>query len=322
MMTAPASMTQRTQQAEPRPKGTAYPDISAARTLRLRDGSTLAWRTFGARRGRPLYFFHGFPSSGLLGSLVHEAAALADIAIIAPDRPGFGASTPQPGRTIAGWAEDVAELADHLDHDRFGVLGVSCGGPYALACAQLIPHRLSYVGTMAGIGPMNVPGIRKGQLPPLQALFALAKLHPVLATPILLADAWLFRRAPERALDAISKLLTAPDRAMLAAHPDARARFAASFVDAYRQGIDAARREARLIARLDRRMLYGIRTTVHVYQGGRDRHVPADMGSYVAAALPAGRLHFFPDEGHLSILVNRFADCAAHFHDASAHGTA
>jgi pimeloyl-ACP methyl ester carboxylesterase len=60
-----------------------------------------------------------------------------------------------------------------------------------------------------------------------------------------------------------------------------------------------------------------VEQTVHVYQGGLDRHVPPDMGRHIALTLPAARLHFFPDEGHLSILVNRFADCAAHLQDTS-----
>jgi pimeloyl-ACP methyl ester carboxylesterase len=288
-----------------------------ARTLRLPDGRTLAWRRYGAPHGRPLYFLHGFPSSSVLASLVHEPACAADICLVAPDRPGFGHSTLQRDRTLGDCADDVAHLADRLGHDRFGVLGVSCGGPYALACARALRGRVGYVGLMAGMGPMDAPGLRRGQLAPLKVLFGLARVHASLATPILRADAWLFRRDPARAIETLASLLGAPDRALLAAHADVRERFCASFVDAYRQGIAGARCEATLIARLDRGLLQGVEQTVHVYQGGLDRHVPPDMGRHIALTLPAARLHFFPDEGHLSILVNRFADCAAHLQDTS-----
>lgn len=288
-------------------------DPAGFSTLCLSDGRELAWHAFGDPQGRPLYFFHGFPSSRLLASLVHEQAAAAGIRVIAPDRPGFGRSTPHPARSIHDWPKDVARLADHLGHTRFGVLGVSCGGPYALACARAMPQRLAYAGLMAGIGPMDQPDIRRGQMRPLKVLFGLAGVHPALAGPMLLADAWLFRADPERAIAALSRLLSAPDRQLLAENASLRMRFCASFVEAYRQGIAGARQEVRLIARLNGDLLRGIDIPVHVYQGGRDRHVPAAMGRHIAGTLTAGQLHFYPDEGHLSILVNRFSDCSAHF---------
>lgn len=281
-------------------------------TLDLPDGRKLAWHGFGDPEGRPLYFFHGFPSSRLLAALVHEQAAAAGIQIIAPDRPGFGRSTPQNDRKIESWADDVRLLANHLGHQRFGVLGVSCGGPYALACARLIPQRLHYVGLMAGMGPMNLPSLRREQLFPLRLLFGLASTHTALATVLLLPDALLFRHAPDLAIATLSGLLTAPDRALLRDNASLRARFCASFIEAYRQGTATAQQEAQLIGRLDGSLLHGISIPVQIYQGGMDRHVPAAMGRHIAAVLPAGRLHFYPNEGHLSILINRFSDCATH----------
>jgi len=95
----------------------------------LSDGRLLAYQCYGQVDGRPLYFFHGFPGSRLQAALLHEQALAAGVCLVAPDRPGFGRSTPDPQRTISGWSADVAQLADHLGHERFGVLGVSCGGP-------------------------------------------------------------------------------------------------------------------------------------------------------------------------------------------------
>ena len=296
-------------------RGAGVAEQDRARTLRLIDGRILAWQAFGHPLGRPLYFFHGFPSCRLLAALVHEAAVASGIALIAPDRPGFGQSTLQAGRSIVGWVDDVRQLARHLGHSRFGVLGVSCGGPYALACAQAIPDRLTYVGLMAGIGPMDDRDIRAQQAWPLRTLFGLARVHPLLAAPLLLGDTWMFRTNPRKALAALAPLLSAPDRFLLATNRDVNTRFQASFVEAYRQGIGGARWEAKLIARLDGGMLRTIDLPVHVYQGGLDRHVPPAMGRHIAEALPGGQLHFYPDEGHLSILVNRFSECAVHFNN-------
>lgn len=285
-------------------------------SLRLADGRRLAWRCYGRAGGRPLMFFHGFPGCRLQAALVHETAAAAGVELIAVERPGFGRSDFAPGRTVLSWADDVAQLADHLGLARFGVVGVSCGGAYALACARQLAARLDYVGLVAGMGPMDLPPIRVGQLPLLRLLFAAARLHPGLAAPLLLPDALMFRRAPERALSALSSMLTAPDQRLLTSDATVRSQFAASLAEAYTGGLRGALHEAHLIARPRGFELADITLPVHVYQGGADRHVPPAMGRHLATTLPAGRLRIYPEEGHLSILVHRFGDCLSDHHAA------
>lgn len=279
----------------------------------LADGRRLAYQCFGQPQGRPLYFFHGFPGCRLQASLLHAQALAADVCLVAADRPGFGRSTPAPSRTIPGWANDVAQLADHLGHPRFGVLGASCGGPYALACALPLQARLDYVGLLAGIGPLDVPAIRRGQLPLLSAMFALARLSPVLIVPLLSLDRMLFRYRPERAVKALAGMLTVPDKQLLATDPQVAAEFGASMAEAYQQGIGGAMREAELIGGKWRFALEDIRVPVHVYQGVQDRHVPPAMARYMAERIPDCRLQMYPEEGHLSVMVNRFGDCLRDF---------
>lgn len=276
----------------------------------LRDGRLVACRVYGDPAGRPIYFFHGFPGSHLQAAMVQAQAQALGIALVAFDRPGFGGSSPLAAATIESIARDTAEIADRLGHARFGVMGVSCGAPYALACARLMPERVSAVGLLGGIGPMDVPHIRKYQLPVLRALFGLARLHPWLAAPMFVLDWLRFRCNAERAVNALSSLLTLPDQSMLANDKAVRALFGASLARAYRQGVGGALAEARRIAGHGAATLAGIATRVFVFQAGDDRHVPPDMGRYLAAALANARLHFCVDEGHLSIAVNRFAQCA------------
>jgi pimeloyl-ACP methyl ester carboxylesterase len=271
---------------------------------------TLAWQVYGLPGGPPLYFFHGLPGSQLQAALVHAQAAAAGVALVAFDRPGFGASSPDGCASIDSIAADVSDLADHLGHRRFGVVGVSCGGPYALACARLMPQRVGAVGLLAGMAPMDRPALRRGQLPLLRVMFALARLHCSATAPLLGLDAWLFRRDPERALRLLASALTAPDRVMLESDGGVRAAFAASLADAYRQGAAGAMAEARRIATWRSDVLAGIAQPVHVYQSGHDRHVPPAMGRHLAQVLPRATLHECPQDGHLSVVVHRFADCA------------
>ncbi len=285
--------------------------------LTLADGRSLAHQRYGNSQGRPLYVFHGFPGCRLQARLQQGLALAAGVCLVAVDRPGFGGSSPAPDRTLLDWADDVAQLADALGHERFGVVGVSCGGPHALACALRLPHRVRYTGLLAGIGPMDDPALRRGQLPALRMLFALARVHPALVWPFLRLDRWMFLRDPEKAVRTLSKAFSAPDRAMLATDPTLARNFAESVTEAYRQGVGGAMTEAALIARPRGFRLEDITVPVHLYQGGLDRLVPVQMARHMAAHLPQARLQLYPGEGHLSAILKASADCLADFLAAS-----
>jgi pimeloyl-ACP methyl ester carboxylesterase len=115
--------------------------------LRLRDGRALAYREWGDLGGSPVVFVHGTPCSGVWCPDPHQDATRAvAVRLISVDRPGIGGSDVQLGLTVGGWVADVAELADGLELERFGLVGFSAGGPWAAACAALIPERLTGVG--------------------------------------------------------------------------------------------------------------------------------------------------------------------------------
>jgi pimeloyl-ACP methyl ester carboxylesterase len=123
-------------------------------SVTLPDGRTLAYAEYGLATGYPVLYFHGFPSSRLEPGSVAHLATRQGLRLIAPDRPGFGLSTFHPGRKITSWPADVSVLASHLGLVRFAILGGSGGGPYALACAQALPHsQMSAVGVLAGAPP-------------------------------------------------------------------------------------------------------------------------------------------------------------------------
>ena len=118
-------------------------------TLTTRDGRTVGFADHGAPGQVPFIWCHGGPGTRMEPSFVSDAAARSGIRFIGIDRPGYGLSTPQPGRTIAGWAPDAIAVADSLGIDRFGVLGVSTGGAYALALASLSPRVIGAVACCA-----------------------------------------------------------------------------------------------------------------------------------------------------------------------------
>ncbi|MGZ0020240.1 alpha/beta fold hydrolase [Nitrosomonas sp. wSCUT-2] len=287
--------------------------MSDTYTLKLNDGRTLAYACYGRADGNPLYFMHGFPGSRYQAALIQEQAKSAGVFVVAPERPGFGKTTLMPNRKITDWPNDMSQLADKLGHVRFGVLGTSCGGPYALACAHSIPSRLNFAGVVAGMAPRQDATIRKGELPVLKVMFALARIYPWLIAPLMLIDRTMFMRDAQKAVKVLAGMLSEPDRQLLESNTMAMIRLSISLKEAYEPGIRGAMQEAALIARDHGYTLEGIRMPVHLYHGGNDRHTPPAMARHMADRIPDASLKVYPEDGHLSVLVNRAAEVFSDF---------
>jgi pimeloyl-ACP methyl ester carboxylesterase len=132
-------------------------DNSASSTITLPDGRTLGYAQYGSPTGRPILYQHGLPGSRLEGAAYHDLGIELNARIICTDRPGYGWSSPHPGRTLLDWPQDLQYLADHLGLEEYSVLGVSGGGPYTLASAvALPPEKLKCVSLVCGLGPMDI----------------------------------------------------------------------------------------------------------------------------------------------------------------------
>lgn len=128
----------------------------------LRDGRRLAYAEWGVADGDPLLAMHGAPGSRLWCPDLDPGRTKTEssIRLITVDRPGYGLSDPRPGLRVVDWADDVEQLFDHLRIRRCAVVGVSAGGPYALACAARLPERVSRAGCVSGVAPaFHVAGV-------------------------------------------------------------------------------------------------------------------------------------------------------------------
>lgn len=127
--------------------------------LTLIDSRTLCYAEFGNASGFPVFYFHGFPGCRLEPWQHHRLLKRLRIRLISPDRPGTGNSTPQPKRRLLDYPSDILELANHLGLGKFGILGVSGGGPYAVTCAkEILANRISVVGLLAPAAPWLIEG--------------------------------------------------------------------------------------------------------------------------------------------------------------------
>lgn len=129
------------------------------RILRLPGDRQISLEQSGDPHGVPVFLHHGVPGSGDGPKPRAGVLYRLGINLISYDRPGYGRSTPQPGRRVADAAHDLALIADQLRLETFAVLGRSGGGPHALACAALLPDRVTKVAAMVSVAPSNAIGL-------------------------------------------------------------------------------------------------------------------------------------------------------------------
>ena len=115
--------------------------LCAMEFVQLADGRKLEYLIEGPADGVPLVFHHGTPGAAVRFAPLAESAVRHGLRLVSPGRAGYGASTPNPGRSIADVAADTAALLDAIGADRFYSIGMSGGGPHSLACAALLPGR-------------------------------------------------------------------------------------------------------------------------------------------------------------------------------------
>jgi len=269
--------------------------------LLLPDGRRMSYQEFGAVDGRPVFYCHGFPASRLEARLVAAVAEKCGLRMIAADRPGYGYSDPAPRHSLKQWTDDLALLADHLSCDRFRVLGVSGGGPYALATARFLPERIEKVTLVCPLGPLERCDALRKFAPTGQLFFGLARRHRVLLKLLVGSVALPVRMGwPGLVLRLLAGDPPPADRRIL---EDSQIRQELKFIiaEAFRQGSAAACDELIRYVSPWGFELSQLSGPVTLWHGEEDRTVPVEAGRRLAAALPGCRALFLPGEGHYSL---------------------
>jgi pimeloyl-ACP methyl ester carboxylesterase len=266
-------------------------------TIRLSDGRTLNWRTWGDPDGPAVIAFHGSPGSRVFWPGEPETIA-AGARLIVPDRPGYGGSEPVPGRPIGGWAADVAELADSLGLARFGVSGWSGGAPYAAAVAALLPDRLTGVCiTCSASITCILPDVELDKDD--RHIIELVKQHS--SQDAVLAYAEELRPWAEGLAADPASLVTldelSPGDRWLFEDPELAARFNDLVAESVRQGAAGAAQDWVALWMPWGFTLEQIQPHVHLWHGAQDA-VNLDDFRRVADAIPSSTLTVWPDVGH------------------------
>jgi pimeloyl-ACP methyl ester carboxylesterase len=275
------------------------------RTLKLSDGRRLAYAEYGDPHGYPTLYFHGLPGSRLEAALATDTAANARVRLIAIDRPGIGASDRQPNRSLLDWPADVLQLADQLGLARFTVVGVSGGGPYAMACAYSIPERLDAVAIVSGVAPFDETALVGGMFWPIRAAVRSAQLTPSLAR-LGLRPAVILGWFPHFSIGLLGHTLNRPDRDVLARVEVHRA-LSRSLAESLRRGARGHTDDLLALTRGWGFRLEDVAKDIYLWHGERDRTLPIGHARYLAAKLPRAHCELVPGEGHFSLVIDRAA---------------
>jgi pimeloyl-ACP methyl ester carboxylesterase len=279
------------------------------RDVVLRDGRTLHVYDEGDPNGAVVVEHHGTPGSGLAYPPDVEFARERGLRLISYDRAGYGGSTPNPSRVVADIAEDVVDVLDALEVDRFASIGGSGGGPHTLALGALLADRCVGVASIASPTPWQAEGIdwlegqgeqnREEWAAALQGAEALeAHLEPI-AREMLAAT-------PEEIRDVIVTLLPPVDRAVLTG--DRAVHIKRSLERSLGPGTAGWRDDDVAFTRPWGFELEDIRVPVLLWQGVQDLMVPVAHGRWLAERIPGAEAHVSEEDGHLSIAVGRLPE--------------
>jgi pimeloyl-ACP methyl ester carboxylesterase len=270
-----------------------------------RDGRTLKVLERGDPAGRPVLVHNGTPNSRLMFDHDSERAGARGVRLISYDRPGYGGSSPSPGRTIASCADDVRDIAAALEIDRLAVWGISGGGPHAIACAALLGDLVPAVAVLASPAPWQAEGLDyfagMGEL-------NVEEIRREIEDPVAARAKCESDRIEMLALDLdglmgfLSTLLAPVDAAVLSGE------LGEYLIECTRSGLapgtDGWWDDSEAMLAPWGFELGAIATPVLLHHGRHDRFVPFAHGEWLAGQIPGVDARLSDEDGHLTLTAN------------------
>ena len=279
------------------------------RTVAVRDGRDLCVRVGGGASERAVLVMHGMPGSGLLYRGWVEDATARGIQLIGYDRPGYGGSSDYPGRSIGDCAADVRAIADDLGISRMGVWGWSGGGPYALACAAMLPDHVVAAAVLGSMAPWGAPaldffgGMGQGNIEEIELYLS----DPVAARAKNMQDRdEVLGTTVEQQSQMLASLLSATDAEALTGE------FAEWLLHTEQNGLaagdqgwwdDGAAHMSQWGFDIE-----GIHVPVKVWHGRHDQFSPFQHGQWLADHISGAEASLSDSDGHLTLVTHRIGE--------------
>lgn len=274
--------------------------------VELDDGRHLGVAEYGPAGGRPVVWFHGTPGGRRqIPDSLRRAAHDQDIRLVVVERPGYGSSTPHHYDEIRAVTTDVTVLLDALEIDRFGVAGLSGGGPYALAVAHDFPDRVVAVAVLGGVAPHVGPEALEGEGGWVSTLARLGPLTGPLSRPfgsLMGGLVWAMRPFASPVMELTARMFPPGDRAVLT-HPEFKVMFLDDMIRTARGGLPGPALDLRLFVRDWGFRVADIAVPVHFWQGDADPVVTLAQARNMAGLVRGATFVLRPEESHLGGLA-------------------
>ncbi|MCX5557478.1 alpha/beta fold hydrolase [Streptomyces sp. NBC_00038] len=271
--------------------------------VRTADGRLLRVETSGDPCGRPVFLLHGTPGSRVGPRPRSMFLYQRGTRLISYDRPGYGGSDRQAGRRVVDVVQDVAVVADALELDTFAVVGRSGGAPHALACAALLPDRVTRAAALVGLAPRDAEGLDwfAGMAPSNVNEFRTASTDPERFVARLIPRSAAIRSDPARLLEELRSELTEDDR-LIVSDTGMRSMMLRNFREALRTSPYGWIDDALALTGPWGFDPADIRVPVMLWHGGKDVFSPASHASWLADRIPRVRTVVEPTAAHFSAL--------------------
>ncbi|MGO9582327.1 MAG: alpha/beta fold hydrolase [Acidimicrobiales bacterium] len=273
------------------------------RIISLAGGRKLHLEVEGADHGEVVLVHNGTPNSRLLFPAHVVDAEARGIRLVGYDRPGYGGSSRQIGRSVSDAVDDARAIAAALGVDRMLTWGISGGGPHALACAALAPDLIVAAASLASLAPYGAPGLDffsgMGELN-VEDFQLLINDPPAFEAKASAERDELLQATPEGLLEQWGSLLSDVDAG--AATGD----LAEYLIDAMQSGLAPGPG-----GYIDDSFAFvrpwgfepsDIKVPVLLWQGREDRFVPFGHGEWLAAQIPGVEAHLSDNDGHVTLM--------------------
>ncbi len=281
--------------------------MSVTEFVELADGRRFGLACYGAADGLPVLALHGAPASRIMFDVTDGPAKDLGLRLLCPERPGYGVTPGDKGATLETRAADLEAIADRLGLTRFSVLGVSGGGPYAVALAERLQSRVAGLALVSPMGPIaqfmaakreGTLGAHHGYVPRAQRLFflELPKRRRLLALQAGLG-ARAFKAAPNSFAKIFARLLSRSDGRVLS-QPHVEKSLVAMTVEALRQGVRGGMADLAIFSKPWPVDFQRVTAPAVMWQGTADRIVPVPVSAWLAELLPNCRYIELEGAGH------------------------
>jgi pimeloyl-ACP methyl ester carboxylesterase len=271
--------------------------------IRLKSGAQIAFGEYGDPNGSPVFFCHGWPSSRTMAELTDEAATDVGLRIISPDRPGIRDSEFLPNRKLVDWPPLLLELASQLGIDRFKILAISGGAPYAYAAGWMIPEQVETIAVVSGAPPIAELPDHVGLLRTYRTLLALRRSRPALLRILFqIARPFASIKLPLRFRPFLLKFLQPCDANVLRESKSFEACFE-SARQAWRSSAVGVMTDADIYAQPWGFRLEEVRVPIQLWHGTKDRTFSFRLAEQIANRLPNCELRLVEDTGHYSLPI-------------------